>query len=279
MKLIVDSGSTKTDWCLVDKGETVVRYCGRGINPCQQESSVVESIIVHDTALFVPSPENIRQICFYGAGCRDDKVDVMTGIFRKSFPFASNIEVGSDLLAAARALFPEGEGIACRLGTGSNSCLYRGGSLMEYIPPLGYILGDEGSGAVLGRMFVNALFKNRLPVTVKEAFIRETGLSLPDIINKVYREPSANRFLAGMSVFIGRHIGEEPLRELVKENFTAFFINNINAYGRTDLPVGAIGSIAYHYSNLFSEVAEEQGYTVAKIMKSPMEGLLVQKEM
>ena len=193
---------------------------------------------------------------------------------RKVFPDADRIEVESDLLGAARAVCQHQEGLACILGTGSNSCFYDGEKIVGNIPPMGYILGDEGSGAVLGKLFLNALFKGALPDGMKADFLQSSGLSYPEIIQRVYRQPMANRFLASTSLYISEHLDVPALWELVKQNFRDFFHKNIAQYGRHDLPVGAIGSIAYHYRDLLQEVAEEEGYNLSKIAKSPMEGLV-----
>ena len=213
-------------------------------------------------------------INFYGSGCIPEKKGVVEKVLRKVFPEVEKIEVENDLLGAARAVCQHQEGLACILGTGSNSCYYNGKDIIENVPPLGYILGDEGSGAVLGKLFLNALFKGTLPVSMKEDFLQKSGLTYPEIIQRVYRQPMANRFLASTSLYIYEHLEVPALRELVKDNFRDFFRKNIAKYQRPDLSIGAIGSIAYHYQDLLREVAEEEGYSLGKVAKSPMEGLV-----
>lgn len=274
MKLIVDSGSTKTDWCVVAGGVVVLRTAGQGINPLQQSVDVIEDIVKTEFVVQFDDACDITEIEFYGAGCRDGMVPRMEMLLRKLFVNAVKVEVCSDVLGAARALFGGREGIACILGTGANSCLYDGRRITANVPPLGYILGDEGSGAVLGRLFINALFKGGLPAAMRDEFLKETGLTLADIINKVYREPLANRFLASTSAFIHNHLYNSRLRSLVVDNFRSFFKRNVNLYGRRDLPVGAVGSIAFYYKSELLEAAEAEGYTVGKVIKSPMEGLV-----
>ena len=274
MKLIVDSGSTKTDWCVVDSGDVVASTAGQGINPFQQTDAEIENIINAEFASGFGDVSKVSEIEFYGAGCRDGMVPRMELLLRKVFVNADRVEVCSDVLGAARALFGDGEGIACILGTGANSCLYDGSRITANVPPLGYILGDEGSGAVLGRLFINALFKGGLPEAMRDEFLSETCLTLADIINKVYREPMANRFLANTSMFIRNHLENKMLRDLVIGNFRSFFKRNVNLYGRRDLPVGAVGSIAFYYKSELLEAAEAEGYTVGKVIKSPMEGLV-----
>ena len=234
-------------------------------------SRATETECISPSSLLLPPSS---KIFFYGAGCIPEKKGVVEKVLRKVFPDADRIEVESDLLGAARAVCQHQEGLACILGTGSNSCLYDGEKIVGNVPPLGYILGDEGSGAVLGKLFLNALFKGALPDGMKEDFLQSSGLSCPEIIQRVYRQPMANRFLASTSLYISEHLDVPALRELVKQNFRDFFHKNIAQYGRHDLPVGAIGSIAYHYRDLLQEVAEEKGYKLSTVAKSPMEGLV-----
>ena len=273
MILIADSGSTKTDWAVVDNGRQVVAMSTQGINPFHQDAENIATVIEEE---LLPKMGNIEPegIFFYGSGCREDKVEMMCGILGKAFPQCARIEAQGDLLAAARAVCGEREGIACIMGTGANSCLYDGNRVVENTPPLGYILGDEGSGAVLGKLFVNALFRGQLPSELKDEWLEETGLSLNIIINKVYREPLANRFLASTSRFIHQHLSVEPLERMVVYNFREHFRRNVNQYGRKDLTVGAIGSVAYYYREQLQKAATVEGYTLGKVMRSPMDGLV-----
>ena len=273
MILIADSGSTKTDWAVVDDGRMVTSMATQGINPFHQDAENIATVIEEE---LLPKMGNIEPegIFFYGSGCREDKVEMMCGILGKAFPQCARIEAQGDLLAAARAVCGEREGIACIMGTGANSCLYDGNRVVENTPPLGYILGDEGSGAVLGKLFVNALFKGQLPSELKDEWLEETGLSLNIIINKVYREPLANRFLASTSRFIHQHLSVEPLERMVVYNFREHFRRNVNQYGRKDLTVGAIGSVAYYYREQLQKAATVEGYTLGKVMRSPMDGLV-----
>ena len=273
MILIADSGSTKTDWAVVDNGRQVVAMSTQGINPFHQDAENIATVIEEE---LLPKMGNIEPegIFFYGSGCREDKVEMMCGILGKAFPQCARIEAQGDLLAAARAVCGEREGIACIMGTGANSCLYDGNRVVENTPPLGYILGDEGSGAVLGKLFVNALFKGQLPSELKDEWLEETGLSLNIIINKVYREPLANRFLASTSRFIHQHLSVEPLERMVVYNFREHFRRNVNQYGRKDLTVGAIGSVAYYYREQLQKAATVEGYTLGRVMRSPMDGLV-----
>ncbi len=273
MKLIADSGSTKTIWCLIDDGNFKQRILTQGINPSIQEEGLIREIIEKELLQKI-SFDSIDEINFYGAGCREEVKYLIKDVLLEYFKETTSIEINDDLLGAARALFYGQEGIALILGTGSNSCLYDGVQVKEKIPSLGFILGDEGSGAQLGKKFINALFKGGVPLAIKQEFLNKTSLSLDDIIRKVYKEPMPNRFLASFSKFIYEHLDEPSLEALVEENFEEFFLKNVNKYNRRDLLLGAIGSIAYYFKDLFIKVAKNQGYKVNKILKDPIEGLL-----
>lgn len=293
MILIADSGSTKTDWCVVDGG-VICRVSTQGINPYHQDEQTISSIIGNELLSVFKDPSlpavagyvaqngehtadvfpAIEHVCFYGSGCREECVPTMTLVLSRSFPRAKKIEAHSDLLGAARAVCGAGEGVACILGTGANSCLYDGRRIVMNTPPLGYILGDEGSGAVLGRLFINALYKGGLPAAVQSDFEHETGFTMPDVIRRVYREPLANRFLASLAPFIHNHLDCPAVRAIVVDNFRQFFRRNVVQYGRPDLSIGAVGSIALHFSAELSEAARAEGFMMGRIVKSPIEGLV-----
>lgn len=294
MKLIADSGSTKTDWTLLhDTGRRadevfVKTFKTQGITPVHQSPAEIRQILVqelmpqlstfsraelvHSKILETPLLSNIN-VFFYGSGCTPANVPMMKQMLGEVFS-PQKVEVYSDLMAAARALCGHEEGIACILGTGANSCLYDGENIVQNTPPLGYILGDEGSGAVLGKLFVNALFKDAQFADIRDAYLAETKQTMPFIINKVYREPLANRFLASTSSFIHQHLEFRPLRQMVVDNFRSFFQRNLVQYQRRDLPVHAVGSIAFNYQEELKEAAEKEGFTIGHLLATPMEGLI-----
>ncbi len=272
MILISDSGSTKTDWVLSDGGTVMRRVRTEGINPFHQSVERIDGII-HENLLPSIGDVDIEKVFFYGSGCTPEMVPVVSGVLSNVFPDAGLIDVNGDLMAAARAVCGRRKGVACILGTGANSCLYDGTQIIANTPPLGYILGDEGSGAVLGKLFLNALLKGFLPSEMKNDFFREYGVTYPDIIRKVYREPQANRFLATTANFISAHTDNAQLRKMVCDNFHDFFRRNLSQYNYRG-PVGFVGGIAYQFSHLLETVADEEGYSVSVIMKSPIDGLL-----
>jgi N-acetylglucosamine kinase-like BadF-type ATPase len=294
MILIADSGSTKTDWTLLHSShpqlssEVIATFHTQGITPIHQtaadirrvlEQELLSTISIFPRAKLINSgilEESLLQnmdIFFYGSGCTPVHVPMMKQLLAEVLT-ARSVEVHSDLMAAARALCQHEPGIACILGTGANSCLYDGEQIVQNTPALGYILGDEGSGSVLGRMFLNAIFKRPELVDVRDHFLKEQKFTQADVIQKVYREPMANRFLATTSLYIHEHLDNPLLRQLVVDNFRSFFQRNIVPYNRPDLPVHFVGSMAHHYPAELEEAAKKEGFTVGKTVQSPLEGLI-----
>jgi N-acetylglucosamine kinase-like BadF-type ATPase len=192
-----------------------------------------------------------------------------------NIPTAKDIEVHSDLLAAARALCGNKPGIACILGTGSNSCYYDGKEICDNVSPLGYILGDEGSGAVIGKIFLGDVLKNQLSKEISDKFLTQYKLDRLTVIRRVYKEPQGNRFLASVTPFLSENIDNPEIHALVKNAFLAFFKRNIAQYkGYQTLAVNFVGSIAYYFQDVLREAAAEVGCHIGTIIKSPMEGLL-----
>lgn len=272
MKLIIDSGSTKTDWAVVVNGAASQRIQTEGINPFVQTDDAIRGVVSSFQVQLEDSASPFSAVYFYGAGIRGEMQGRMLKLLRELF--CTEVAVASDLLGAARALFGYREGIACILGTGSNSGLYDGSAIIENTPPLGYILGDEGSGAVLGRLFINALFKRQLPDALREEFLSDTGQDLEDIIYSVYKRPLANRYLAATCTFIHRHLDCEQLQQLVIDNFRSFLQKNVNPYQRSNCLVSAVGSVAYFFEAEFRMAAKSEGYVVETIVQSPMDGLI-----
>ena len=291
--LIADSGSTKTDWTLLNPSDrdgngVIATFHTQGITPIHQTPEQIRQIIgqelvqqlssfprarlIDSGVLETPLLSNLN-IVFYGSGCTPVHAPHMRQLLM-SVLSTQNVEVYSDLMGAARALCQQEEGIACILGTGANSCLYDGQAIVQNTPALGYILGDEGSGAALGCRFLNALYKGALSEEIKADFESSTGLTLTDVIERVYHEPMANRFLASLSEFIHRHLDDEAVRQLVIDNFRDFFRKNIVPYRRPDLPVSFVGSVAWHYQNELREAAAAEEFVVGTILQSPIEGLM-----
>ena len=282
--LIADSGSTKTDWCLMEKTsdnassasqKPSLRISTQGINPVHQDETTIQQILNDELLPLLPQDLELSEVDFYGAGCAGNYQEKMEKVLQETLRLSiGNIHVFSDLLAAARALCGKEKGLACILGTGSNSCLYDGVGIVRNIPPLGYILGDEGSGAVLGRLFLNALFKDDLPAELRDEFLAESQLTYPAIIDQVYRQPLANRFLASLSKFIFSHLSVPEVRELVIGNFQSFIQKNILKYQRPDLVLNAVGSVAFYYQEELEEACRRENIVMGRVMKTPIEGLI-----
>lgn len=275
MKLIADSGSTKTDWSVTSGNNVALSVKTQGINPFHQPEQVISDILSSELLPQIePVVSSVSEIHFYGSGCNEANAAVMQALLSRVFCDGVSASVYSDLLAAARAVCGTSPGIACIMGTGVNSCLYDGSSITANTRPLGYILGDEGSGAVLGRLFLNALYKGFLPQSMVGEFEQWIGMSYQDIITRVYREPMANRFLAGIAPFIHDRLDIPAVRGIVVDNFRNFFRRNVVQYGAASLPVGAVGSIAYFFRDELCEAASLEGFTLSRVLRSPMDGLV-----
>ena len=275
MILIADCGSTKIDWCVVNDGKVVEQIFTSGINALLMTEVQIRETLAAELAEKVKGYA-IESVYYYGAGCLFD--DICANVRRAiahNVPTAKTIEVHSDLLAAARALCGQNEGIACILGTGSNSCYYNGKEIVDNVSPLGYILGDEGSGAVLGKLLVGDVLKNQLPKELCEKFLAEYDLDRQKIIEGVYKKPAANRFLASLSPFLIKNIEEPAIHRLVLNAFKSFFVRNIENYSNyKSMPVSFVGSVAFYYKDVLAEAAKALDITIGTIIKSPMEGLV-----
>lgn len=273
--LIADSGSTKTDWvCLTgDDESTQIEVQTVGLNPFHVSDNEIRGVLAHDV-LPQLGDSKVEAVYFYGSGVRPEVEGRVEGLLRESFPDAQTVQAHSDLLGACRALCGDEAGIACILGTGANSCVYDGKKIVHNTPALGYILGDEGSGAVLGKHLLHDLYTGVLPHNLRLTFEKEMGLELSEIINKVYREPQANRFLASLSEFIHRHLDEEGIRQMVYSTFSDFINYHVSRYGRHDLPLSFVGSIAFYYQEQLQLIVQMLGYPMGTILKSPLQGLV-----
>lgn len=273
MMLIADSGSTKTDWCVILDNTPIKRIGTKGLNPFFQSEEEIQQELTH--SLLPQLPEGtIDSVYFYGAGCTPEKAPTLRRAIADSLPVVGNIKAYSDMQAAARGLCGREAGITCILGTGSNSCFYDGKEIVNHISPLGFILGDEGSGAVLGKLLVGDILKNQLSPAIKEVFLKQFDLTVPEIIDRVYRQPFPNRFLASLSPFIAQHLEEPGIRQLVLGSFIAFLRRNVMQYDYTQYPAHFIGSVAHCYKEILQEAAQETGIRIGKILQSPMEGLI-----
>lgn len=272
MILIADSGSTKTDWCVVENGKLIQQIFTKGTNPFFQTQEEISQEI--EEALLPQLGDNkIESVFFYGAGCAfPDKIETVRLAIAKHIN--ASIEVGSDLVAAARALCGSKPGIACIMGTGSNSCFYNGTEIVDNVSPLGFILGDEGSGAVLGKMLVGDCLKNQLSPELKEKFFAQFDLTPAKILERVYKQPFPNRFLASLSPFLVQNIEQPEIKQIVMNGFKAFLTRNVMQYDYKNHSVSFVGSVAFYYKEILADVAAQLDIKLGTIIKSPMDGLI-----
>ncbi len=280
--LIADSGSTKTAWSVIEtSSKTNTCIFTQGINPFQQTEEEIGGILQHELIPNIVQRTliDIDAIHFYGAGCTKEKAPIVAAALRRIISSTGRIFVESDMLGAARGLCGHNHGIVCILGTGSNSCYYDGKDITANVSPLGYILGDEGSGAYIGKRLVGDILKRQFPKEIRDAFFDETHETAATIIQKVYRELLPNRFLASLSPFCARHRQHPAMNAFLIDCFTQFFKRNIDLYpslvSKGDFgTVNFIGSIAYYYKDEIIAAASACGYKIGKILQSPLEGLI-----
>ena len=276
MKLVVDSGSTKTDWGFFNTAYDLRSVKTQGINPCHQSVEAISTIIKSE---LLPNTSGIdlnsvNEVYYYGAGCATESICVqMAGILKEFFPNAV-IAVDSDMLGAARALCGRSEGVACVLGTGSNSCMYNGKEIVDQLPSLGYILGDEGSSAAIGRRLIGDCLKRQLPEAVCNEFMERYQLTKEIIIENVYRQPLPNRYIAGFAPFVYEKRAVPEVHKLIIQCFSEFFTRNVISYHKPWMPVHFVGSLADNFADELKETAEALGMTIGKIETSPMRGLI-----
>lgn len=269
MVLIADSGSTKCTWIASD-GARTTNVRTRGINAVQHSAEQIREALAE-----LPPCDGVTSVRFYGAGCGETFPEASEKLRRELEAHfgTTDITVESDLLGAARALWGRGEGIACILGTGSNSCYYDGVRIVRNTPPLGWVLGDEGSGTYIGRQLVGNLLKGLCDESLRQLFFEEERLDYDEIIRRVYREGMANRFLASFTRFVARHIDRPELDELVCEAFRAFVRRNLAHYP-ADAEVSALGGVACHFERQLRHVLATEGMRAGRIVETPDEGLL-----
>lgn len=274
MILIADAGATKIQWVVINDGKASEPYETAGFNPYFMEPRILMDAVEKDLVPFI-NPGYITDVYYYGAGCSTMfKCNIVEDVLKEVFEEA-DFEIHHDLLGAARALFGDKEGIACILGTGSNSCLYNGKNILENVTSLGYLFGDEGSGAYLGKLWLTEYLRGRMPEHLKNLFDKRFGYSLENILDSVYSKPHPNQFLSSFSLFMGELKDDEFVKGLIRKNFHDFFTEQVTQYTNyKSQPLGVIGSVGFHFRDIFKEVADEYGLKIEKMIKSPIEGLV-----
>ena len=274
MIIIADSGSTKTNWLIAGHDGNIKKIHTSGLNPNFLSSEDISMLIRNEILPYAGHDEK-AEIYFYGSGCSGfflcNKVkEAIERIYTGAF-----IEVNSDLLGAARALLGRSEGIVCILGTGSNSCLYDGLEIAANIPPLGFILGDEGSGAYLGKRLLSDYLKGIMPDTIKQKFSQQYRADKELVIEKVYRGEFPNKYIASFVVFLKDNISMLYCSTLVKDAFKDFINRNVRFYdGYKRMKISFTGSIAWHFRDILKEVLNDHGLLIGEILKEPSDRIM-----
>lgn len=269
--LIADSGFTKTDWRLIGADGKIEQARTAGINPYYQTE---EEILLVIQDLHSQLPDRIDEIYFYGTGCSSGtNRDKIARLLNRYYQDAK-IDVNHDLLAAARSLCGEEKGIACIIGTGTNSCLYDGSKIISNVPSLGWAIADEGGGTYLGKTLVTDYYRKDMPEHLRVIFKERFGLNKDAFLTAIYQEPMPGRFLASFAKFINEHISDPYMYKLVYDAFTTFITKNVVKYeGYKEVPVHFTGSVAYYFNNILRKVAVDQGIYIKHITEHPIAGL------
>jgi N-acetylglucosamine kinase-like BadF-type ATPase len=275
MILIADSGGSKIDWRFIQKSGTIGQANSPGFNPYYQQ---IEDLKKSIQEILIPKIQNfddkIDKVFFYGAGVSSAKNQLtIKNAFLEFFPLAE-IEIGWDLLAAARALCGREPGIACIMGTGSNSCLYDGENITDNVANLGWILADEGSGANIGRKFLVDYLRKKMPEALAKQFHDRFPLTREEFLEKIYQEEKPSAFLASFAKFIFQHLKDPYCYKLIYDSFSEFYENNVMKYENyQNLKVHFTGSISFYFSDVLRQVANDKGITVKNILEGPIAGL------
>ena len=273
MKLIADSGSTKTEWCLID-GNTRKNFITQGLSPyflsSEQIARIIEKEVKPKLGDRLPG-----EIYFYGTGCsKKENIMLVKKAIINVFSDAE-LTVDHDLVGAARALCGNEKGVACILGTGSNSCYYNGKRILRNIPGLGYVLGDEGSGTYLGKKVVQYYLYNTFDADLMDRFNAKFNTTSDEILKAVYKKPLPNRYLASYAIFLAENRGHYMIENIIEDGFNDFFFNHVYKYRESwKYPLHFTGSIAYGFRDVLKELCGTFELTLGKVIKKPMDGLI-----
>lgn len=274
VRLIADSGATKCEWCVLENGKKKKTIYTQGISPYFLSGPQIISLLEKE---LLPKLKNItvQEIYFYGTGLGNpNNVKIVKAVFKKLFP-KSKTEVQNDLLAAARALCGKSKGIACILGTGANSCFYNGKKMVKNSPGLGYILGDEGSGAYLGKKVVQYYLYNTYDEELKARFEKRFMVTPMEILENVYKKPLANRYLASYAIFLAENRGHYMIENIIEDGLNDFFFTHLYKYRESwTHPIHFVGSIAFGFKDVLKELCSTYELELGRVLKAPMQGLI-----
>jgi len=268
--VIADAGGSKTCWRTIANDGQITQAVTAGFNPLTSDG---RAFVQECQKLF--AAEKVASVYFYAAGVTGKEAESKTlQVLKQVFGETTCIKIHSDLLAAARATCLNSPGIACILGTGANSCFYDGDSIVQRVPSLGYILGDEGSGAYLGKQLLSAYFRGRLARLTSERLAKRFELKETQVLQKVYSTKEANKYLASFGRFMLQNLGQPDVYQIVYDGFARFFDEQLTSYSNlASLPVHFVGGTAFYFSNVLRKVAEERSINLQKILENPTAGL------
>lgn len=274
IKLIAESGSTKADWCLLS-GNDSWNFKTQGISPYFLDSPQIKELLEKELLPQLPPEVQIEEIYYYGTGCLQPKsVSIVETALQAVWPLAK-VDVKHDMMGAARSLCGREPGVASILGTGANSCYYDGNGIVKNNPGLGFVLGDEASGAYLGKKLLRMYMYNSFDEELKARFDLQYNTNNDEILENVYRRPMANRYLAGFAPFLNENRGHYLIENILEDAFNEFFFNHIYKYSESwTHPLHFTGSIAWHFQDILKELCELYELQLGKILRSPMEGLV-----
>jgi len=273
IQLIADSGSTKAAWCLLD-GKKKKKIVTQGISPYFLSSLQIQEILEKE---LLPVLKGIQPdiIHYYGTGCSNPaNIKTVKQALKKVFPMAK-INVDHDLMGAAKALCGDEKGVACILGTGSNSCYYNGKKIVNNSPGLGFILGDEGSGAYLGKKVIQYYMYKTFDPELMDRFNEKYNTNAVEILDAVYKQPMANRYLANFTEFLVENRGHFMIENIIEDSLNDFFFTHICKYRESwTLPIHFIGSVAYGFKDIVKEMCHSYELQLGKVLQQPMDGLI-----
>lgn len=273
VKLIADSGSTKTEWCLIGNGKNK-KVITQGLSPYFLSGEQIKDIMLKELSPSIRSSEP-TEIFFYGTGCSNPENEKIVKKAVNAVFKGSRVSVDHDLMGAAKALCGHEKGVACILGTGSNSCYYNGRKIVKNSPGLGYVLGDEGSGAYLGKKVIQYFLYNTFEPDLMDRFNAKFNTTSSQILNAVYKEPLPNRYLSRFVPFLIENRGHFMIENIIEDSFNDFFFNHIYKYRESwTMPINFVGSVAFGFKDVLKDICSSYELQLGKVLKNPMEGLI-----
>lgn len=273
MKLIIDAGSTKTDWALADGNGVRERFTTEGFNPNYSKPQRLDLMLEHQLPVAVPT--DLKAVYYYGTGCGASANQALVGQALQRRFAKADIHVTHDMMAAARAVLGKEKGIACILGTGANSCVYDGKEIVQKAVSLGFLLGDEGSGGHIGRQIVKSYFYGLMPDDLSASFLQKYQIGIDDFVAQLYHHSQPASYLASFANFACDHQDHPFVTELCCRCFNEFIKAYVCRYDACEtMEIGFVGSVAFHFSDLLKASLERHGLTMGTVLKNPMEGLL-----